>query len=260
MSLQIIVSALVSAVIAGMSVAGSGGVASAAEIKCLCPVGMKAVIDDLVPQFERSSGHKVTIEYATAGVIVDRIRKGDSADVTIVTARQNEDLQKQGKIIADSRADVARVGVGVFVRAGSQKPDIRSVEDFKRSLLAANSISYSDPARGGISGIHMASVVERLGIAADMKPKTKVFLNSQVALEALAKGDAEIGFGLTSDTTATSGVDLVGPLPADVQSFTLYAAGIIAGSKQTEAGRALISYFSTPAGQAVLKAKGFEPR
>jgi molybdate transport system substrate-binding protein len=259
MNLQTVLSALVSAAIAAMSTAG-GGVASAAEIKCLCPVGMKAVIDDLVPQFERSSGHKITIEYATAGVIVDRILKGDSPDVTIVTARQNEDLQKQGKIAPGSKVDVARVGVGVFVRAGARKPDIGSVDGFKRSLLAASSISYSDPARGGISGIHMASVVERLGIAADVKPKTKVFPNSQVALEALAKGDAEIGFGLTSDIAATSGVDLVGSLPPEVQSFTLYAAGVIATSKQPEAARAMIAYFSTPAGQVVLKAKGFEPR
>jgi len=259
MNLQIVVPALVSVVIAGISVMGGVSVANAAEIKCLCPVGMKAVIGDLVPQFERSSGHKVTIEYATAGVIVDRILKGESADVTIVTGRQNEELQKQGKIIAGSRVDVARVGVGVFVHTGSPKPDISSVETFKRSLLAAKSISYSDPAGGGISGIHMASVVERLGIAAEMKPKTKLLPNSQVALEALVKGDAEIGFGLTSDAGATSGVDLVGPLPTEIQSFTLYAGGIIASSKQAEAAKAMISHFSTPAGQAVLKAKGFEP-
>ena len=105
----------------------------------------------------------------------------------------------------------------------------------------------------------MASVVERLGIAAEMKPRTKLFPNSKVALEALVKGDAEIGFGLTSDTAATSGVDLVGPLPTEIQSFTLYAAGIIAGGNQAEAAKAMISQFSTPAGQAVLKAKGFEP-
>lgn len=260
MNRHIVVSTLLSAVIAGISATGGAGVASAAEIKCLCPVGMKAVIGELVPQFEQSSGHKVSIEYATAGVIVDRILKGESPDVTIVTGRQNEDLQKQGKILPDSRVDIARVGVGVFVRTGSPKPDIRSVEEFKRSLLAARAISYSDPARGGISGIHTASVVERLGIAAEMKPKTKVFPNSQVALEALAKGDAEIGFGLTSDIAAISGVDLVGPLPTDIQSFTLYAAGVVASSKQADAGRALIAYFATPAGQAVLKAKGFEPR
>jgi len=259
MNLRIVAPALVSVVIAGISVMGGGSVANAAEIKCLCPVGMKVVIDDLVPQFERSSGHKVTIEYATAGVIVDRILKGESADVTIVTGRQNEELQKQGKIIAGSRVDVARVGVGVFVHTGSPKPDISSVETFKRSLLAAKSISYSDPVGGGISGIHMASVVERLGIAAEMKPKTKLFLNSKVALEALVKGDAEIGFGLTSDTGATLGIDLVGPLPTEIQSFTLYAAGIIASGNQAEAAKAMISQFSTPAGQAVLKAKGFEP-
>jgi molybdate transport system substrate-binding protein len=143
-----------------------------------------------------------------------------------------------GKLIAGSRVDVAKAGVGVFVGTGSPKPDISSVETFKRPMLAAKSISYSDPAGGGISGIHMASVVERLGIAAEMKPKTKLFQNSQAALQALVKGDAEIGFGLTSDAAATSGVDLVGPLPPEVQSFTLYAAGLIASGKQAEAAKA----------------------
>jgi molybdate transport system substrate-binding protein len=242
------------------SVVASGGVVNSAEIRCLCPVAMKAVLGDATPQFERSSGHKVTIEYATAGVIVDRILKGDPADITMISGQQNDNLQERGKIVVGSRVDIARVGVGVFVRAGATKPDISSVDAIKRMLLAAKSVSYSNPAGGGVSGIHAARVIESLGIAAELQPKTQLLINSQVALEVVAKGDAEIGFGLTSDTATSPGVDLVGPLPTDIQNFTLYAAGIVAGSKVPDAAKAMIDFLSSPAGQAVLKAKGFEPR
>ena len=204
-------------------------------------------------------GNKVTLEYDTAGALTQRALKGEAADLTIVSDRQNEELQKQGKIVAGSRVDLARVGVGAFVRAGTPKPDITSVEAFKRTLVAAKTIGYGDPASGGVSGTHMAALVERLGVAAEMKPKTKLFRNSQAALEALAKGDAEIVFGLTSDTAIQSGIDLVGPLPAEIQNFTLYSAGIITGTKQADAAKAIITFLSSPTGHAV-KAKGFEPR
>jgi molybdate transport system substrate-binding protein len=238
----------------------SVGVASAAEVKLFCPVALRGAMGEVVPPFERSSGHKVTIDYATVGAIADRLLKGDAGDVAILSAPQLEELQKQGKVVAGTRVDVARVGVGVFVRAGATKPDIVSVDGFKRTLLAAKSVSYGDPAGGGVSGVHMADLLKRLGIVEEMKPKTKLFPNSQTVLEAVAKGDAEVGIGLTSDTALVSGVDLVGALPAEIQKFTLYAVGILASSKQVEAGKALISSFSSPAAKAVLKAKGFEPR
>jgi len=252
---------IIAAAISGVFfIANGSSVASAAEIRFFCPIAMKGVMPDLVPQFERSSGHKVTIEYGTVGALVDRLLKDESADVTIVSGPRHEDLQKQGKIVAGSRLDIATVGVGVFVRAGAPKPNIGSVDAFKRTLLTAKSVSYGDPAGGGVSGIHMTGLVERLGIAADMKTKTKLFPNSQAVLEAVAKGDAEMGIGLTSDTALMSGVDLVGALPAEIQNLTLYAAGILASSKQADAAKALINFFSSPAAQAVLKAKGFEPR
>jgi molybdate transport system substrate-binding protein len=235
-------------------------VASAAELKLFSPIAMRGAMSEIVPQFERSAGHKVGIEYATVGVIVDKLLKGDAGDVTILSAPQLEALQKQGKIVAGTRADVARVGVGVFVRAGAPKPDISSADGFRRALLAAKSVSYGDPAAGGVSGVHMAKLVERLGIASELKPKTKYFPNSQAVLEAVAKGEIEIAIGLTSDTALVSGIDLVGALPADIQNFTLYAASMLASSKQVDAGKAFISYLSAPAAHAVLKAKGFEPR
>jgi len=248
------------AICGALFAANSASVASAAEIKVLSPLAMRGVMPDVALQFERSSGHKLTIEYATVGDITERLLKGEAADVTIVSGPQMEELQKQGKIVAGSRGDIARVGVGVFVRAGAPKLDIGAVDAFKRTLLTAKSISYGDPAAGGVSGVHMAGLVERLSIAAEMKPKTKLFPNSQAVLEAIAKGEAEIGIGLTSDTALVSSVDLVGALPAEIQNFTLYAAGILASSKQADAAKALIGFLSSPVAQAVLKAKGFEPR
>src|SRR5512145_898822 len=200
------------AVLASVLIVSTGG--EAADLKFFCPVAMRAVMADLIPQFERMSSHKVTVEYATVGAITARIVKGDAVDVAIVSARQADDLMKQGKIAAGGRADVARVGFAVFVRQGAPKPDVRTVDAFKRSLLAAKSITYGDPAGGGPSGIHMAGLVERLGIAAEVKPKTKLFPPGPRVMEAIAKGDAELGVGVASDTAASPGVDLVGPLPS----------------------------------------------
>lgn len=233
--------------------------AQAAEIKCLCPVAMRAVMADVAPKFEQESGHKLTVDYATVGAITDRVLKGETADVAIVSVQQSEDLQKQGKILSGSKADVAKVGYGVFVRRGAPKPDIGSVEALKRSLLAANSIAYGDPTAGGPSGIYLAGLMDRLGIAADMKPKTKLLPPGGPVIEAAARGDVEIAFSVSSDIATTPGVDLVGPLPAEIQSYTRYAAGVVATSKELEAAKALIGFLASPAGQAALKAKGFEP-
>src|SRR5262245_11740307 len=247
-------------VIGALFAVNSASVASAAELKLLSPIAMRGLMPEIADQFERSSGHKVAIEYATVGVITERLLKDEAADAAIVSGPQMEELQKQGKIVAGSRADVARVGVGVFVRTGAAKLDIGSADAFKRSLLSAKSIGYGDPSARGVSGVHMAALAERLAIAAELKPRTKLFPNSQAALEAVAKGDAEIGIGLTSDTALVSGVDLIGALPAEIQNFTLYAAGIPASSKRADPAKALIGFLASPAVQSVLKAKGFEPR
>ena len=246
--------------ITGLSLVANSSIAGATEIRLFSPLAMKGAMPEVVAQFEKSSPHKVKVEYATVGAFFERLQKDEGADVAIVSGRQLDDLLKQGKIVASSRADIGRVGIGVFVRAGASRPDIGSVEALKQTLLAAKSVSYGDPAAGGVSGVHMAGLAERLGVAADMKAKTKIFANSHAVLEAVAKGEAEIGFGLTSDTALLSGVDLIGGLPAEIQNFTVYAAGIPASSKQSDAAKALIVFLTSPATQAVLKAKGFEPQ
>lgn len=237
-------------------VATASGVVNAAEIKVLSAVGVKPVMVELIPQFEQSSGHKVTIDYGTVGALVGRIQKGEAADVVIVSGRQMDVLEKQGRVASGSRVDFAKLGVGVFVRKGAPKPDVSSVEALQRTLLAAKSIGHADPARGGAIATYVAGLLGRLDIAADIKSKIRLFPPSDYDL--IAKGDIEIGFGGIGEILTAPGVELVGPLPAAIQNYTLFAAGIGAGSKEQEAGKALIQLLSSPAAAAVLKAKSFE--
>lgn len=250
----------VSATIAlGLALFGitAGSTARAAEIKLLCAVALHPAIDALIPDFEKSSGHKVTITYGTAGAVVNRVQKGEAADIVISAAPLIDQLQAQGKVVAGSRVIIAKVGVGAFVRKGAVKPDISSADAFKRSMLAARSIAYPDPARGGASGIYVASLLERLGIAAEMKPKTK--LSTLGTLYAsVASGEVEIGFNQVSEILAQPTVELAGPLPSAIQNYTQFVPGIVTGSSQTDAARALVAFLSSPAAKTVLKAKGFE--
>jgi molybdate transport system substrate-binding protein len=171
----------------------AGTIARAAEIRLFCAVALHPAIDALIPGFEKSSGQKVAVTYETAGAVADRVQKGEAADIVINSVPMIDRLQAQGKVVAGSRVIIAKVGVGAFVRKGALKPDISSADAFKRSMLAARSIAYPDPARGGASGIYVASLLERLGVAAEMKPKAK--LSTLGTLYAsVANGEVEIGF------------------------------------------------------------------
>ena len=234
------------------------GVANGADIKVLSAGALEPPLNDLLPQFERSSGHKVTIIYETVGALMSRLQRDESADVAIVSGQQNEDLQKQGKIVVGSRHDIAKVGLGVGVRKGAPKPDISSVDSFKRALLSARSIAYGDPAGGGSSDIYIVELFDRLGIAAEIRSKTKLFPTTLEAMQAVARGELEMGFRQASVIVAAPDLDFAGPLPAAIQSYTLYAAGLVASSKQQDAGKALIGFISSPVAEAVMKAKGFE--
>jgi molybdate transport system substrate-binding protein len=236
---------------------GASSVVGAAEIKVLSPDGLKPAMTELVLQFEKSSGHKVTVDYGTVGVLADRIQKGEAADVAIVTRQQIANLEKQGGIAEGTPVDFAKQGVGLFVRKGAPKPDTSSVETFKSTLLAARSIGHADPARGGAISAYVAGLLDRLDIAANIKPKISVFPPSDYDL--IAKGDVEIGFGGISEILASPDVELVGPLPAAIQNYTLFAVGIAANSKEQEAGKTFIQFLCSPAADAILKTKGYEP-
>ena len=236
----------------------TGSTAGAAEIRLLCAVALHPAIDALIPDFEQFSGHKVTVAYGTAGAVADRVQKGEAADVVISSVPMIDQLQAQGKVAVGDRIMIAKVGVGAFVRKGAAKPDISSADAFKHSMLAARSIAYPDPAGGGASGIYVASLLERLGIAVEMKAKTKLLPPTEVLYASVASGDVEIGFNQISEILAQPTVELTGPLPPAIQNYTQFAPGVVTGSSQADAARALVTFLSSPAAQTVLKAKGFE--
>ena len=226
----------------------------------LSAVAVKSALDDLAANFERATGDKLTISYATAGEVIKRVQGGESADVTILPKPRMDELVQQGTITPASTANFASAAVGVAVRAGAPKPDISSPDALKRSLLAAKSISYADPAKGGASGVHFAGVLERLGIADEMKPKTKLVPGPE-APDLAARGEVEIAVAMVPEILPVRGVDLVGPLPQELQNKTdfAYTAGILTEAKQPAAAKALIEFISGPAAAPVVKSKGLEP-
>ena len=235
---------------------GTSNVAAGVQIRILSPDGLKPAMIELVMQFEKSSGHKVTIDYGTVRVLTDRIQKGDAADVAIATRQQIAALVQQRRITEGTPVDIAKQGVGLFVRQGAPRPDISSVETFKRTLLAAKSIGHADPAGGGAISAYVAALLDRLDIAADIKLKIRVFPPSDYRL--ISGGDIEIAFGGLSEISAASGVKLVGPLPAAFQNYTLFTAGIVASSTVQEAGNALLQFLRTPDSEAILRTRGYE--
>jgi molybdate transport system substrate-binding protein len=203
----------------------------------------------------------VTIDYGTAGAIAGRIQAGEAADVVIVSRAQLEKLEGQGKVAPGSRVNVAGVGIGVAVRKGAPKPDISSVEAFKHALSAAQSIGYVDPALGSSSGIYVAGLLDRLGLAQSLESKIRrVRFEGAIeeVFQGVAKGEVEMQIGQISEIVISPGVDLAGPLPPELQNATLLAAGVVTTSKASEAAKALIQFMSSPASAVVLKAKGFE--
>jgi molybdate transport system substrate-binding protein len=235
------------------------GIANAGEIKVLYVGSLRSSLTELIPSFEKSSGHKVKAEAGAAGEMVDRIQKGEAVDVGIVTTAQIEKLVTQGKIAPGSEVGIARSGMGLGVRKGAAKADIGSLEAFKRALGTAKSIGHTDPASGASSAIYAAQLLASLGNAAELKPKIKIFASNALLFEAVAKGDVELGFGQMSEIVAAPGVDLVGPLPAPVQNYSRYSAAIPASAKEPDAGKAFISFLTSPAAVAVMKAKGIDP-
>lgn len=237
----------------------TSNLARAAEIKVLAGSALDPVMSDLILQFEQLSVHKVKLDSDGAiGGMTSRIQKGEAADVVIVSAPQIDLLEKEGKVIAGSGADLVKVGIGVFMRKGAPKPDISSVEAFKRTLLAAKSIGYNDPAAGAPVSIYLIGAFERLGIAAEMKAKTVVFKQRSERFAPVARGEVEIGFNQISEILVNPGIELVGPLPAAVQNYTLLSAGIVASSRQVDAARSFIRFLAAPDAVAAMRTKGFE--
>lgn len=253
---------LVAAVNIGFIFLLVGGIAvQAAEIKVLSAVALRSVMEDLGPKFERASGHKLAITFGPLGGIVKRVQGGETADVVIIPREGIDGFVKDGKAAASNVTVIARSGIGVAVRKGATKPDISSPEALKRTLLAAKSITYVDPASGGASAIHFAKVLDRLGIGNEMKSKT-VFPDPQNPLGVgvlVANGEAELGVIQFQELILVAGIELAGPLPGDLQATIVFSAAIMAGAKNAEAAKALVSFLRTPETATVIKANGMEP-
>jgi molybdate transport system substrate-binding protein len=238
--------------------AGAPRGAAAAEIKVLTAGAFKQVVVALVPEFEKQTGHKVIVDNDTAGALQKRIEGGEAFDVAFITPGVINALAKSGKVVDGTATPLARVGVGVMVKAGAPKPDVSTVEAFKQALLAAKSVAYIDPASGGSSGIYVAGLLDKLGIADQVKPKAKLKQGGYVA-DLIKSGEAELGIHQISEIVPVKEVTLVGPLPAEIQNYTTYAAGLGTAAKDNEAAKALLKVFTGPAAAELLKSKGMEP-
>lgn len=236
----------------------SGGAARATELKVLASVALTSALNELAPMYENAKGDKLSIGYGLAADLKKRILDGETADVIILTRPMMDELQKQEKLAANSLMNVAGTPVSVVARAGAPKPDISSVGAFKQTLLTARSVVYADPAKGGASGVYFARVLDRLGIAEQLKGKTILVPGAQAA-ELVARGEAELGVAQASEIVPVAGAQLIGPLPGELASMTLFTAGVGADSKSPAAAEALVHFLTAPEAAAHFKAKGFEP-
>jgi molybdate transport system substrate-binding protein len=229
--------------------------AEAAELKVLSGNGARAAVSELAARFERASGHKVAIHFEVNPAVKRRIEAGEPFDVAVLNPPVLDDLIRQGRIVADTRAVIGRSGIGVAVRAGAPKPDISTVDAFTRTLLNAGSVAYPGE---GASGKYFVGLVDRLGIATQMKPKLRP-MPAEYNVEVVGRGEVELVVVVASRISGVPGVQLVGPIPQELQTWIGFTAGAATAAKEPEAARAMIKFFTAPAAAPVLRAMGVEP-
>ena len=237
------------------AVALVSGVASAAEIKVLSTQATEQSYRELVPQFEKATGHKVTTIFTGTLDADKRVAANEQHDLLIMSQSSIDAHVKGGKVVQGSRVDLARSGVAVGVKTGASKPDISSVDALKRTILNARSIGYST----GPSGNYIITLFEKLGVLEQVKPKMKQTATGVFVGSIIASGEVEIGFQQVSELSQYEGVDYVGPLPAEVQNYTTFSSGILSNAKEAEAARALVRYITSPQAGAVYRKRGMEP-
>ncbi len=228
--------------IAALTALVSAAGADAADLKVLASNGVKGTLEELTPAFERATGEKLTITFGLAAALKRQIEAGEAFDIAILTSAGIEDLARQGRIDGTSRASIARSGVGIGVRAGAPKPDLSSADALRRTLLSAKSIAW-----------------EKMGIAEQIQPKLKIAASGAQVGEMIAKGEVELGALLVNELLAIKGVEVAGPLPAELQSYTIFHAGVSAASKNAIGAKALIRFLTTPDAAGVFRSKGQEP-
>jgi molybdate transport system substrate-binding protein len=246
--------AIAIALLAGAPAAG------AVEINAFVSTAIKAVTDELLPPFERATGHTIRATFAPSGALIPRFERGEPVDVFLTDSAAIDALIRQGKV-APGRTDLARTGIGIAVRKGAPRPDVASAEALRRALIAAKTVGYAAPAGGSITAAHIMSVFERLGIAAEMAAKARLAAggpNGRVSV-LVSSGQAEIGLQQVSELMSNPDVEVIGMLPAELQLTTLYAAGVTTSAREASAARALIAALTVPSAASLYKAKGLDP-
>lgn len=234
----------------------AGNDAKSGEIRVLCSNGMKAVVEELHPQMERAIGHPLAIEFSSTASFMEKIDAGAAFDAAILTSEAIDSLTKQGKIVPGTRADVARVGVGVGIRAGAPRADIGTPDKLKQTLLKTKSITYT---KNGASAVFVTRMIDRLGIAAELKPKLIEETRAGRVSQSVAEGQADMVLTLISEILPVHGVQFLGPLPGALQGYAVLAAGAGAHAKDAQAARAVVKYLTGASTEPTLKAKGMEP-
>ncbi len=231
--------------------------ASAAEIKVLTAGAFKPVITAILPEFEKQTGHKVTVENDTAGALAKRISGGEAFDLVVLTPGALAELTKTGKVVEGSTQSLARVAIGVAVKKGAALPDISTVAAFQSALLAARAVAYIDPAAGGSSGIYLTQLFEKMGIADRIKAKAVLVPGGLVA-QRVVNDQADIAIHQISEILAVPGATLVGPIPAEIQNYTVYAGGLSAGARDAVAARALLESLAGSGAISVMRSLGLQ--
>jgi molybdate transport system substrate-binding protein len=228
--------------------------AQAAEITVLAGMGVISGVSDLAPAYEKLTGHTVTVKFEQAAALNAMINSGAQADIAALQPEQVDDLIKQGKMVAGTKTNFAQAGVGVAVKTGASRPDISTVEAFKNAMINAKSIGYSQAG----SGLIAAKVMEKLGIADQLKPKTK-FINGLPVAEAVAKGEVEIGLQQINVIIPVEGADYIGPLPKELQDTVRFSGGVLTVSKQKELARAFLNFIASADAGPLLRRSAMEP-
>jgi molybdate transport system substrate-binding protein len=229
-----------------------------AELVVFSTIGVRSAAEQLFAQYDKASGHKLAVTWGTAPMLVKRIEGGDAADVVVLSRAGIDALNKLGKIASGTETTLASSGVGIAVKAGAPKPDISTPEALKRTLLTAKSIAYSEPSAGGASGVYLAKLLERMGIAEEMKPKTKYPPPGGFSANLLMTGEAELAVQQKPELLHVAGAEVIGLLPGDLNVVTEFAAAIMAGCKNGEAGTALIKMLQSPEAIVTFQSKGLD--
>ena len=229
------------------------------EIRVFVGGAMSEPVREVGTAFAKSSGHRLVYVTDTTGALSKRLASGERADVIVVTSAAIQALEKDSKVAAGSRVDLARALIGVGVKAGAPSPDLSTTETFKAALLKAKTVSYVNPASGGTSGTYFEGLLQKMGIAAAMKPKIVYRMQGSEVAAAVAAGEAELGITFTSELAPTPGVKVAGTLPADIQLPTIYGGGVVANAGNAEAARTLLRALAGAEGRAALKKAGLEP-